>query len=51
MVHELNFIEELQQVIKQYYDRVLECESQKWDLEFEVRRRDYEVHYPFGFYI
>lgn len=26
-----------------YYDRVYLCEGQKWDLEREVRKRDYEV--------
>lgn len=26
-----------------YYDRVHLCEGQKWDLEREVRKRDYEV--------
>jgi len=36
--------EDLQAVCKQYNDRVLECEGQKWDLEFEVRRRDYEIN-------
>ena len=35
--------EQLKQIIKQYYDRMTKCESQKWDLEYEVRKRDNEV--------
>merc|ERR1711874_444271 len=33
---------ELQQICKDYHDRVYMCESQKWDLDFEVRKKDYE---------
>ncbi|MCL4127192.1 UNVERIFIED_CONTAM: hypothetical protein GTU68_058813 [Idotea baltica] len=35
--------ERLKQVCKEYHERLFLCESQKWDLEYEVRRRDYEV--------
>ena len=39
-----NFIiEALKQICKEYHERLFLCESQKWDLEYEVRRRDYEV--------
>ncbi|XP_015509635.1 troponin I isoform X9 [Neodiprion pinetum] len=34
---------ELKKIIRQYYDRVYICEGQKWDLEREVRKRDYEI--------
>ncbi|XP_021941851.1 troponin I isoform X10 [Zootermopsis nevadensis] len=33
----------LKNIIKEYYDRVLMCEGQKWDLELEVRKRDWEI--------
>jgi len=36
--------EQLEEVCKMYNDRIYECESQKWDLEFEVRRRDMEIN-------
>ncbi len=36
-------IDDVQAICKQYYDRLYLCESQKWDLEYEVRKRDYEV--------
>ncbi|XP_065226299.1 troponin I-like isoform X2 [Planococcus citri] len=35
--------EQLKSIIKQYYDRIHKCESQKWDLEYEVRKRDIEI--------
>lgn len=37
------FIDQLKKIIKAYYDRMYICEEQKWDLEREVRKRDYEV--------
>lgn len=37
------FVEELKKICQMYYDRVYLCEGQKWDLEREVRKRDYEV--------
>lgn len=37
------FVVELQKICQMYYDRVYLCEGQKWDLEREVRKRDYEV--------
>jgi len=36
--------DDLKEVCQQYFDRVLLCEGQKWDLEYEVRRRDYEIN-------
>lgn len=33
----------LKRIIQEYYDRLYVCEGQKWDLEHEVRKRDYEV--------
>ncbi|CAB0038950.1 unnamed protein product [Trichogramma brassicae] len=33
----------LKQICKQYHERVYICEGQKWDLEREVRKRDYEI--------
>ncbi|VVC91741.1 unnamed protein product [Leptidea sinapis] len=35
--------EVLKRIIKEYYDRVYVCEGQKWDLEHEVRKRDFEI--------
>lgn len=37
------FIAELKRICTQYHERVYICEGQKWDLEREVRKRDYEV--------
>ncbi|XP_011868175.1 PREDICTED: troponin I isoform X10 [Vollenhovia emeryi] len=34
---------ELKKICQMYYDRVHLCEGQKWDLEREVRKRDYEI--------
>jgi len=36
--------EQLKAICAQYHDRILQNESHKWDLEFEVRRRDYEIN-------
>lgn len=36
-------LDELKEFVRQYFDRVLMCEGQKWDLEHEVKKRDYEV--------
>ncbi|XP_046978281.1 troponin I isoform X7 [Vanessa cardui] len=33
----------LKRIIQEYYDRLYVCEGQKWDLEHEVRKRDYEI--------
>ncbi|XP_050561444.1 troponin I isoform X6 [Spodoptera frugiperda] len=33
----------LKRIIQEYYDRMYVCEGQKWDLEHEVRKRDYEI--------
>jgi len=38
------FLDALKQICKDYYERSFLCESQKWDLEYEVRKRDYEVN-------
>ena len=37
------FLESLKDICKEYHERLFLCESQKWDLEYEVRKRDYEV--------
>lgn len=37
------FPEELAEICQEYYDRMYVCEGQKWDLEHEVRKRDWEV--------
>jgi len=34
----------LREICKEYHERLFLCESQKWDLEYEVRRRDYEIN-------
>jgi hypothetical protein len=34
---------QLKKIVKDYYDRMYICEEQKWDLEREVRKRDWEV--------
>ncbi|XP_043484685.1 troponin I isoform X9 [Leptopilina heterotoma] len=34
---------DLKKICQMYYDRVYICEGQKWDLEREVRKRDYEI--------
>lgn len=39
-------IDALREICKEYHERLFLCESQKWDLEYEVRRRDYEVQWP-----
>jgi hypothetical protein len=36
-------LDQLKKIIQEYYDRVYVCEGQKWDLEHEVRKRDWEV--------
>merc|ERR1712107_130369 len=33
-------------ICKEYFDRMYLCESQKYDMEFEVRKRDFEVPNP-----
>lgn len=38
-------VEDLKEICQAYYERVYACEGQKWDLEREVRKRDYEVQY------
>lgn len=38
-------IDDLKEICQEYYERVYACEGQKWDLEREVRKRDYEVQY------
>ncbi|KAL0268871.1 UNVERIFIED_CONTAM: hypothetical protein PYX00_010670 [Menopon gallinae] len=35
---------ELKQIVKAYFDRMLLCENQKWDLEHEVRKKEYEIN-------
>ncbi|KAK8378236.1 hypothetical protein O3P69_011043 [Scylla paramamosain] len=36
--------DKLREICKAYHERLFLCESQKWDLEYEVRRRDYEIN-------
>lgn len=36
-------IDLLKKICQAYHERVYVCEGQKWDLEREVRKRDYEV--------
>ncbi|CAG0920123.1 unnamed protein product [Notodromas monacha] len=36
-------LEELMIICKDYHDRIYVCEGQKWDLEYEVRKREFEV--------
>ncbi|CRL04779.1 CLUMA_CG017835, isoform D [Clunio marinus] len=33
----------LKDICKEYYERMYLCEGQKWDLEHEVRKRDWEI--------
>ena len=39
----LKFLEDLQRICQEYFDRMYVCESQKYDMEFECRKKDYEV--------
>merc|ERR1712077_26586 len=34
----------LVQICKEYFDRMYQCESQKYDMEFEVRKRGFEIN-------
>merc|ERR1712050_94999 len=36
--------EELHYILSIYHERLLQCESTKWDLEFEVRKKDFEIN-------
>ena len=36
-------LDQLKQICKEYFDRMYTCESQKYDMEFEVRKRGFEV--------
>merc|ERR1712170_46327 len=36
--------EELKQICKEYFDRMYQCEPQKYDMEFECRKRDFEIN-------
>lgn len=36
----------LKKICQDYYTRMYVCEEQKWDLEREVRKRDWEVQHP-----
>ncbi|CAO1383293.1 unnamed protein product [Diamesa serratosioi] len=33
----------LKDILSEYYNRMYTCEGQKWDLEHEVRKRDWEI--------
>merc|ERR1711875_129868 len=32
------------QICKEYFDRMYQCESQKYDMEFEVEFKDYQIN-------
>merc|ERR1711874_736927 len=36
--------DQLKQICKEYFDRMYTCESQKYDMEFEVRKRGFEIN-------
>lgn len=36
-------LDDLKEICTEYFDRMYLCEGQKWDLEFEVAKREYEV--------
>merc|ERR1712029_212826 len=36
--------DELRQICQEYFDRMYQCESQKYDMEFEVRKRGFEIN-------
>ncbi|XP_037026234.1 troponin I isoform X12 [Bradysia coprophila] len=35
--------DELKEYCQEYFDRMYLCEGQKWDLEYEVRKREWEI--------
>lgn len=39
-------LEDLQEICTDYFNRMYLCEGQKWDLEFEVSKREFEVLPP-----
>merc|ERR1712098_63267 len=36
--------DQLKQLLKEYFDRMYMCESQKYDMEFEVRKSGFEIN-------
>lgn len=38
------FVDELAQIAKQMYDRILKLEADKYDINYVVRQKDFEVH-------
>ena len=42
-VHELLHLDSLRNILTAYQDKVVRLESEKWDLEFDVRKKEYEV--------
>lgn len=38
-----NEIDTVKRVIKEYYDRITKLEDQKFDLEYLVKKKDFEV--------
>merc|ERR1712106_914524 len=36
--------DDLQLICQDYFDRMYECESQKYDMEFECRKKDFEIN-------
>ena len=39
----LKNLDELIVICRDYFDRMYQCESQKYDMEFECRKKDFEV--------
>lgn len=39
----VNVLDDIKTILEDYYNRIYSCESQKWDLEFEVMRLAVEV--------
>uniref|UniRef100_A0A1B6JU10 Uncharacterized protein n=1 Tax=Homalodisca liturata TaxID=320908 RepID=A0A1B6JU10_9HEMI len=35
--------DDLMDICEDYYQRIWECEGEKWDLEYEIRKRAYEI--------
>ena len=38
-------LDELLTICQDYFDRMYQCESQKYDMEFECRKKDFEVEW------
>lgn len=46
-------IDALRQICKSYYDKILQLEDQKYDVEYQVARKDMEARnsFPFFFFL